>query len=90
MSSKNVLLGVVAGAAAGAVLGILFSPAKGSVTRKRIVKRGADYADDAKEKFNEYIDAINDEYDTIKEEALDLVDKAKEKAASLTGVKHTR
>ena len=60
------------------------------MTRKRIVKRGADYADDAKEKFNEYIDAINDEYDTIKEEALDLVDKAKEKAASLTGVKHTR
>jgi gas vesicle protein len=90
MRSGKVVIGVVAGAAVGAILGILFSPAKGSVIRKRIARRGADYADDAKEKFNEYIDVINDEYEAVKEEALDLVEMAKEKAVSLVGAKHTR
>ncbi len=48
MSSRNILIGVVAGAAAGAILGMLFAPAKGSAMRKRIAQRGTDYAEDAK------------------------------------------
>jgi len=75
MNSGKILLGVVIGATAGAVLGVLFAPAKGSVTRKRITRSGAAYAEDVKEKFNEYIDAITDEYDTIKEGAMDLINK---------------
>jgi gas vesicle protein len=90
MSSGKVLLYIVVGAAVGAVLGVLFAPAKGSVTRKRITRRGTDYAEDVKEKFNEYIDAITEEYDTIKEGAMDLVDKGKEKAASVAGAKHAK
>jgi gas vesicle protein len=90
MSSKKVLLSIVIGAAAGAILGVLFSPAKGSVTRKRITRRSTDCAEDAKEKFSEYIDAITEEYDTIKESVIDLVDKGKEKAASLAGAKHAK
>ncbi|NLO02771.1 MAG: YtxH domain-containing protein, partial [Bacteroidales bacterium] len=45
MSSGKVFLGVLAGAAAGALAGILFAPAKGSKTRKRILKKGEDYSD---------------------------------------------
>jgi gas vesicle protein len=87
MSARNVLLGVVAGAAAGALLGVLLAPAKGSVTRKRIARRSADYAKDAKETFNEYIDALADEYETVKGNALDWVDKGIDKAASLAKAK---
>jgi gas vesicle protein len=90
MNSKKIFFGVIIGAAVGAVLGVLYSPAKGSITRKKIARRGTDYAEDAKEKFNEYIDAVTDEYDAIKEEAMDLVNKGKEKAASLTGTRHAR
>jgi gas vesicle protein len=77
MSSGKVLLGIVVGAAVGAVLGVLFAPAKGSVTRKRIARRGTDYAEAVKENLNEYINAITEEYDTIKEGAMDLVHKGK-------------
>jgi len=73
MSSGKILLGVVI----GAVLGVLFAPAKGSVTRKRIARSGTAYAEDVKEKFNGYIDAITEEYDTIKEGAMDLVNNGK-------------
>jgi len=45
MSSGKVLLGVLAGVAAGAFLGILFAPEKGSNTRKNISKKGEDFAE---------------------------------------------
>jgi gas vesicle protein len=77
MSSGKILLGVIIGATVGAVLGVLFAPAKGSVTKKRIARSGTAYAEDVKEKFNEYIDAITEEYDTIKEGAMDLVNNGK-------------
>lgn len=88
MSSGKVLLGVVAGAAAGAVLGMLFAPGKGSTTRKRIAQTGSDYSEVAKDKFNEYVDAATEEYDTIKKGTMDLVDNGKKKAASVVGTKH--
>jgi gas vesicle protein len=77
MRSSKVVLGIFAGAVAGAVLGVLFSPAKGSVTRKRIARRCTEYADDAKEKLNQYVDDISEKYDTIKDSAMDLVHKGK-------------
>lgn len=90
MSARNIMLGVVAGAAAGAVLGVILAPAKGSATRKNIARRSVDYAKDAKETFNEYIDALAHEYETVKEDALDWVDKGIEKGASLTRGKHAK
>ena len=39
MGTGKILLGVLAGVAAGATLGILFAPAKGSKTRKKIIEK---------------------------------------------------
>jgi hypothetical protein len=45
-STSNFLLGLLAGAAAGALVGILFAPDKGSKTRENIKKKLLDLSDE--------------------------------------------
>lgn len=68
MSTGKVLLGVLAGVAIGALAGVLLAPEKGSVTRKKILAKGEDYADALREKFEEYMDDISERIDTVEGE----------------------
>jgi gas vesicle protein len=47
MKDNKVLLGFLGGVAAGALLGILYAPDKGSKTRTKSSKRANQYADEA-------------------------------------------
>jgi len=75
MSSGKVVLGLLAGVAAGALAGILFAPEKGSKTRKRILKQGEDYVDAVKDKFDELLDVVNEKVEKVKEEVSNLTSK---------------
>lgn len=66
MEPGKAALGIIAGIAAGALLGILFAPAKGSVTRRRIVHKGEEYVDDLKEKFEDLLESVTEKYDDLK------------------------
>ena len=79
MKSGKVLLGILAGAAAGAMAGILFAPEKGSKTRKKIMRKGEGYVDDLKEKFDGLLDAITDKYESIQKQAENLLSNGHEK-----------
>jgi gas vesicle protein len=68
MSKEKVLLGLLAGVTAGALLGVLFAPEKGSVTRKNLEKTVDEYADVMTGKFNEFIDTISEKIQEVKEE----------------------
>ncbi|MBK9389274.1 MAG: YtxH domain-containing protein [Bacteroidetes bacterium] len=68
MNSGKVVLGLLAGLAAGALLGVLFAPDQGSVTRKKILKKGENYADGLKEKLDEFVEVINKKVKEVKEE----------------------
>jgi gas vesicle protein len=59
MSSGKVMLGILAGITAGAIIGILFAPDKGSETRKKISTLGDEYAEELKDKFNEFVENIS-------------------------------
>jgi gas vesicle protein len=77
MNSGKVLLGVLAGVAVGALAGILLAPAKGSRTRRRILKKGEKFADGIKDKFNEYADDLSEKLEMAKDEVSAIAHKAR-------------
>lgn len=80
MSNGKVFLGVLAGVATGALLGILFAPDKGCETRKKIAKKGKDYVDDLKEKMNEVVEDVTSKFESVVKEIKDSVKKESENA----------
>lgn len=53
MKKTNLALGILGGAALGAILGVLFAPAKGSETREKIAQKGGELSDLAKGQIDE-------------------------------------
>lgn len=81
------MLGVLAGMAAGAALGLLFAPEKGKKLRRSIVRKGEDFTDSLEEisdtlnekvdeKFNALIDAISGKVKKARSQS-DFVSKIK-------------
>ena len=66
MSTGKVALGALAGLAAGAVLGILFAPEKGSVTRQRIADKGKDSLEGLKGRYNDVIENLSAKLEAVK------------------------
>ncbi len=73
MSTGKTTAGVLLALGVGALLGVLFAPAKGTKTRKRIMDKGQDYADELKGKFDELYHDVSDKYDSFLEEAKTIV-----------------
>jgi len=83
MKSGKVLLGIFGGLAAGALLGILLAPDKGENTRKKIIKTGEDYMDNAKGRLDEIVEGVNGKIQNLVQEANNLARRGKEKANSV-------
>ncbi len=84
MSTGRVIAGALVGLAAGAILGVLFAPDKGTETRRKIGKKGKDTADDLKSKYNEAVDTVSSKIENWKSkgehalaEGAEFVDKTK-------------
>lgn len=83
MSNTKTLLGFVAGAAVGALAGILLAPDKGSNTRKKIAGKAGDVTDSIKSSFDDFIDGLKNAYNNSQEEADEIAEKAKAKMNAL-------
>lgn len=79
MSTGKVVLGTVAGLAVGGILGILFAPEKGSVTRQQILDKGNDYADDLKSKYSGIAETLKEKFQAVKNDAENIAQAGKAK-----------
>lgn len=77
MNSAKVLLGILAGASAGALLGILLAPQKGQDTRRQIEKTSKKYAKDIKHKFDQTINGVTEKFNEIKNEVSEFAHQTK-------------
>ncbi len=64
-NTTKILVAFGAGAATGAILGILFAPDKGSELRRKINEQGKKVADDVKGKFQKGKEKFNDLKDDL-------------------------
>lgn len=82
MSDNGKIIGaLVLGAAAGAVLGLLFAPSKGSELREKIKDNAEDLMDELSSKIKEGKDTLTGLKDKVASKAEDMKTKA-EKTAS--------
>jgi gas vesicle protein len=75
MSTGKVLLGVLAGITAGALLGILFAPEKGCETRKKIANSGKSLVDDLNDTLKEFMADVTDKLEAVLKQAKEPAEK---------------
>ncbi|MGA9118379.1 MAG: YtxH domain-containing protein [Bacteroidota bacterium] len=85
MNAGKVLLGWMIALGTGAVLGMLFAPDKGSVTRRKLLKQGDRYVGAVKNTANESLQSITDSFASAKDAATGISDRVKGAVDSLAG-----
>lgn len=77
-SFGKVFCALLGGAAIGATLGILFAPAKGTTTRRKIAKGTRDLKNTVTDKLEDLVESAEEIIDEIKETANDYMHRAEE------------
>lgn len=66
MNNQKMLLGLFAGVAVGAAMGILFAPEKGTDMRKKISSKGNDYKNNLRDKFGNLVESATGTVESVK------------------------
>lgn len=83
MNNIKFVSAILAGAAAGAVLGFLFAPGRGSANKKAIDRTGSNFSNELKDKTNDFINSIVEKFEAAKEEAHLVAENGKLNAEEL-------
>ena len=87
MNTKNLLIGIGTGLVAGAVIGILFAPHKGKITRRKIKNQTEDYTEAVKDTFSDIVETITEKFETVSKEITDYTDSIKNKISDFKKAK---
>jgi gas vesicle protein len=72
MKAQTVIIGALAGLAAGALIGILFAPDKGTEIRSKIGKKSGEYMDSVKKGFNSFVDGFTEKVNEVRDDVADV------------------
>jgi gas vesicle protein len=86
MNTGKTIIGVVAGLAAGALLGVLFAPDKGTDTRRKISKKKKKYMKEIKGLSNDFMKGLVGKYNEVKEGVTEFAEEQKQKIERLKEV----
>ena len=76
MANTKIILGFIAGAAIGAIAGILLAPDSGAATRKKIIDKSGDLKDAVKDGITGFLDKLQKGVDEeVKQEERNTVPK---------------
>lgn len=85
-SSSKVIVAALAGAAIGAVAGLLFAPEKGEDLRKRIAQKGSEAKDGVMSKVEDGLSSLKDLKNNILSSADGVANEANDRLAKLKNV----
>ena len=84
MKIGKIVVGALSGIATGAILGVLFSPNKGSDTRRKIAKKSSDTVHDVKNKITHLMDGLAEKFEDEKEEIAEAYGRVKTKVEAFS------
>jgi len=80
MRIGRIVFGILGAIGAGAILGVLFAPDKGSVTRAKLTRKTNEFGEDLNAKFTDVVETVNKKMEVLKEEANKMAVELKKKA----------
>ncbi|WP_372753126.1 YtxH domain-containing protein [Mariniflexile sp.] len=81
---KSNVIGVLAGIATGALLGVLFAPDKGSKTRKKIKDKTLETKDTIKEELDNFLNTVSKKYESVVKDGEEILEKGKKEVNKKT------
>lgn len=89
MKTSNVVLGLLGAAAAGAALGILMAPDKGSETRKKIATKGNDLKNNLKNSLEGLTNKVSEQVSKFSNQAENVSDETKSNLSNIRDINKT-
>ena len=89
MKTSKILLSIIAAAGAGAAIGLLYAPDKGTNTRKNISQKGDKLLEGLNDSLSQLQGAITKKYNTAMDETEALISNGRSKYDELKGAAKT-
>jgi gas vesicle protein len=79
MTTGKTAIAVMAGAAIGLVLGVLFAPNKGATTIRKLLHKKNDVADDMKERFDALMEEVKSKTNAFSDKSMAFAENSLKK-----------